>query len=162
MTRPPFVAERLTRTASILLHGPIDAAFPLFGPVEEKKWARGWNPTVLYPPSATLEEGMVFTTPAHHQGEADYHWIVARYEPDRHSVTYVVSAPTRIWTITIRCTSARDAETKASITYTFTGIDDAGNALNARTAAAIFGDNLSDWEESINDYLSAQRALTRP
>jgi len=162
MTPPPFVAQRLTKTASILLHGPIAAVFPLFGPVEEKRWAQGWNPTILYPASGTVEEGMVFTTPAHHQGETDYRWIVVRYEPDQHAITYLVSAPTRVWSIAIRCAPARDAETNTTITYAFTGLDEIGNALNVRTAQAIFGEDLSDWEEVINDYLSAHRALDHP
>jgi len=59
-----FKAERVSKSASITLNGPIEKVFPSLVAVEEKKWADGWDPVVLYPESGHLEEGMTFITRA--------------------------------------------------------------------------------------------------
>jgi hypothetical protein len=138
-----FVAERITRTKTISLQGPLGQVFPLFGALEEAKWAPGWAPKVIYPENALLEEHMVFKTPAHDEGENHYTWTVSRYDPDLGSVEYTVFAAERLWWITINCRSIEhDKKTEAEVCYTYTGLTEKGNLLNKRALAAMFEHDL--------------------
>ena len=78
-----FKAERISESRQITLNGDLKAVFPLFGPIEESKWAPGWAPNITSSMNAAIEEHMIFTTKAHHAQEADYTWIVSKYEPER-------------------------------------------------------------------------------
>jgi hypothetical protein len=159
MKNETFNAERISKSATITLNADIETVFPLFGPVEEKKWADGWDPVILSPASATIEKGLVFTTPASGEGEDKYAWIVAKFQAESHIVEYVVSTPNRIWVISIRCTSGNNASTNAAITYTYTGLNVHGNALNKRAIENMFSVNLKDWEEEINFFLKNGNTL---
>ena len=154
-----FKAERLSRSATITLSGPVGRVFPLFGAIEEKKWAEGWNPVLLYPTSANLEEGMVFTTPAHNHGETTYAWIVSKYETENYLVEYIVSTLNRYWVITVQCVASSDTETNAVIRYTFTGLTVLGNEINKHAMEKMYERNLEDWQEAINHYLRTGEAL---
>ncbi len=154
-----FRAERLSKRAVLTLNGPIGKVFPLFGAIEEKKWADGWNPVVLYPTSEKLEEGMVFTTQAHGHGETAYAWIVSKYQPENHLIEYVVSTPNRYWVIAIQCVASSDTETKATVRYTFTGLTVLGNEINKVAVEKMYERNLEDWEVAINHYLTTGEAL---
>lgn len=150
-----FKAKRISRTSTITLAGSLAEVFPLFGPLREKEWAFGWNPQVIYPPDARLEEGMVFKTPAHlGHGEPDYIWTLSRYQPGQAIIAYTIFTPERLWTIAIQCAAANDdLSTAATITYTFTGLTSLGNALNEQALQHLYADDLRDWEEAINHYL---------
>lgn len=149
-----FRAERVSRTATIMLNGAIETVFPLFSAIEEKKWADGWNPIILYPTSEKLEAGMVFMTEGNNQTESEYAWIVSAYQPDNYLVEYTVSTANRIWVITIQCTALSAFGTKATVTYTFTGLNQLGNKFNRNHIERMFENNLADWEEAINYYLN--------
>jgi len=159
MTDATFKAERVFRSASIVLHGPIDTVFLLFGPVEEEKWEDDWTPTILYPPSKEVEEGMVFTTQAHTRGETRFAWIVSKYQPDNHLVEYIVSTENRCWVIHIQCIAMSAIQTQALIKYTFTGLTPLGNEINKQSIEKMYERNLADWEEAINYYLSTGKTL---
>jgi hypothetical protein len=154
-----FIAERLSKSATITLNGPIEEVFPLFGVIEEKKWADGWNPVVLYPISEKLEEGMVFTTQVQSHSETTYAWIVSKYQPENNLVEYIVSTANRYWMITIHCVASSDTETKATVRYTFTGLTALGNEINKHAIEKMYERNLEDWEEAINHYLKTGKAL---
>ncbi len=154
-----FKAERLSKSATITLNGSIGRVFPLFGAIEEKKWADGWNPVVLYPTSEKLEEGMVFTTQAHSHDETAYAWIVSKYQTENHLVEYIVSTANRYWVITIQCVASSDTQTKAIVRYTFTGLTMLGNEINKHAIEKMYERNLEDWEEAINHYLKTGKAL---
>jgi hypothetical protein len=160
--RAQFKAERLSRTATIVLHGAVDKVFPLFGAIEERKWANGWNPAILFPKSEQIEEGMVFTTQAHGHGEDKYAWIVSRYQVENHVVEYIVSTANRYWVITIQCVASSKDHTKATISYTYTGLTDLGNEINRHAIEKMFERDLEDWEEAINHYLATGEVLKHP
>jgi hypothetical protein len=154
-----FNSKRFSKTASITLHGKPDKVFPLFGPVEEKKWAEGWNPEIIYSKSSLLEEHMVFKTSPHFQGEGDYTWTVSKYIPSAKLIEYTVSTPQRIWFITIQCADHGNGTTDAQITYTFTGMSENGNDQNKKALARMYHADLKDWEEAINYYLKTGKMM---
>ncbi|MHA4809036.1 SRPBCC family protein [Flavitalea flava] len=153
-----FQAERITKTATIVLNGPIDTVFPLFGAFEEKKWAEGWNPVPLFPLSETMAEGILFKTAGHIHYETENIWVVSKYQPADHLVQYTVIAPGRFQTITITCAAATagtpGSATRATITYTFTGLNETGNTISKHLITKMYAMNLKDWEEAINKYLT--------
>ena len=149
-----FKAERISESRQITLNGDLKAVFPLFGPIEESKWAPGWAPNIVSPMNVAIEEHMIFTTKAHHGQEADYTWIVSKYDPERAFVEYTVFAAERLWWITILCRKSNSNDhTEAEICYTFAGLTDKGNMMNRHILASMFAHDLKDWEDQINYYI---------
>lgn len=154
-----FVSRRITRTATITLQGGIENVFPLFGAFEEKKWAEGWHPTLIYPVSEKMEEWLTFKTRGHVHGEAENTWIVVRYQPADHFVQYLVIAANRYLTISVKCDKMTDDVTRAEITYVSTGLDNSGNETGEHIIERMYAQSLKDWEEAINFYLKAGKTL---
>lgn len=149
-----------SQTATITINGDIEKVFSLFGAYEEKKWAKGWEPTPVYPSTETIEEGTTFRTPGHLPGENEYIWRVSKYDIRNHLVQYMVYAPDRCWTITVQCagaegrTGSAGGGTAATITYAFVGLNPAGEEKNKHSLHLLFQHQLKDWEEELNAYLS--------
>lgn len=160
MAESAFISERIFRTRTITLNGPLHNVFPLFDPIREREWAAGWEPQVLYPPTGFVEEHMVFKTRSPQGPELDYTWTVSKYYPERAFIEYTVYAPDRLWWIAIQCSEGPVRETTdAEITYTYTGLTEKGNEINQRALEKIYQRNLKDWEESINHYLETGERL---
>jgi hypothetical protein len=154
---PSFKAERLHRSASILIEAPVDKAFPLFGPVREKEWATGWEPEIIFTNDAWVEEHMIFQTKGQEPGEK-YTWAVTTYQPEKYLIEYTVSTTERIWFIRVACANQGD-KTSATISYTYTGLTDEGSLKNKLAIEKMFKNDLSDWEEAINYYLRTGQLL---
>lgn len=152
-------AERINRCAVITLNSAIEKVFPLFGPVMEKEWAEGWNPEIIYSSSGLVEEHMIFRTKAHHPSESYYTWVITQYDPDRHLIEYTVSTSNRIWFIRVAC-KPEASKTIAEVCYTYTGLNEMGNDLNAKALAKMYAHDLKDWETAINYYLQYGKQLT--
>ena len=159
MNNQYFKSEKVSRTETITINGNIQKVFPLFGAFEERKWAEGWNPTLLYPSSEIIEEGTTFKTVGHGNVEKEFLWRVSKYESDEYLIQYLVSTENRYWTITIKCYSASETQTKATITYTFIGLNELGNRINSQLLEKMYANNLKDWQEAINYYLDNNQIL---
>jgi hypothetical protein len=158
MTTLTFKSERISRTGVITLNAPLGKVFPLFGALREKEWAPDWQPEVIYATDGSIEERMVFKTQSHHEQEPDSTWIVAQYRPEQSFIEYIVFAPERVWWITIQCHEGVVGETtEATITYTYTGLSEDGNAKNAQALEMMFRHDLKDWEDQINQYLAIEK-----
>jgi hypothetical protein len=152
-------SEKVSRTATIITNGNIQKVFPLFGAFKERKWAEGWNPKLIYPLKEIIEEGTTFRTEGHGKEEKEYLWRVSRFEPEKYLIQYLVSTENRYWTITIKCKSVSDIQTKATITYTFIGLNKLGNNINSQSLQEMYANNLIDWQEAINYYLDKGQIL---
>ena len=150
-----FKSERISRTASFIVRASIEQAFLLFDAFEERKWELGWDPQLIYPDKEIIEEGTTFKI-INKPGEGfepEYLWIVIQFDSKIHLIQYLVSTPNRFWTITVKCESINKSQTKASITYAYTGLNDLGNELNKKSLEQMYRNNLKDWEQAINRYL---------
>lgn len=153
-----FTAEHVTRTQVIHLAAPPSQAFPLFGPVGERAWTEGWNPTMLYPLDGSEQADAVFTVLHPTQGESI--WAMPIYDPADCHLTYVQVTPgSRVSTIDIRCQEAPGGTTHASVAYTFTALTDQGNAFIERFTEAHYQEMMAAWERAINYYLAHGHAL---
>ncbi len=147
----PFQPQAASRSAHITLDAPIEKVFPLFGPVEEKKWAEGWEPEVLYPQDGQPIEGMVFRVSAHGGPSL---WTIAHLDLDKHAIQYVVMTPgTRVVTIKVACRAAGDGKTEAEVTYRAVALSPAGAGYLQRLSEEHYTREMQDWEHSINYYL---------
>ncbi|MFN8459618.1 MAG: SRPBCC family protein [Anaerolineae bacterium] len=147
--------KRISRTSTIILKAPLETVFPLFGPIKEMEWAEGWQPEIIYSQADNIEAHMVFKTKAHGHGEPDYIWTVSRYDPTEALIEYTIFTPNRLWYITVQCRESADAQTtQATISYTYTALNELGAAINQRAIEAMYAHNLKDWEEAINFHLS--------
>jgi hypothetical protein len=148
-----FVSERIAKSATIILDGPPDQVFPLFGAFEERKWSEGWQPILIYPETETIYEGTTFVTQGHGHGEKKFTWIIARHDNQQYLIQYLVYTENRHWTITITCRPYDGNQTEASITYAFTGHNLLGNEIDRATLTKMYANDLHDWEDAINQYL---------
>ena len=148
----------IEQSAQIVLKAPIEVVFPLFGPIEEKKWARGWDPKVLYPKGKDFTEGMVFRTPSTNSKEDWFYWTLACLQ-DLHLVRYLVSTSNRLWTINIVFSKDANQHTAALVGYRYTGFNETGKLLNQDALKEMFKYNLKDWERAVNHYLSTGKCL---
>jgi hypothetical protein len=156
MNNTTFTSERIAKSATILLNDRVDKVFPLFGAFEERKWSQGWNPSLIYPKTEIIEEGITFRTPGHGHDENEFIWTVSKYDSARFLIQYLVYSSNRIWTITITCTPVSDHTSSATITYSFTGLNEMGNQINQHFLQHIYRNDLSDWADDINHYLQTK------
>jgi hypothetical protein len=146
--RPESAPDQALRPATIVLNGDIATVFPLFGPIEEKKWSRGWDPQIVAG-GASLQD-TVFTYS--HDGLTAT-WIVTEWDESRHRVTYAVFVPeNRAMTIRIACTP-EGAKTRATVTYTFTALSQAGNNALHDFEQQDFSQRILHWQKAIDHYL---------
>ncbi|HZD31280.1 MAG TPA: hypothetical protein VE779_06440 [Candidatus Angelobacter sp.] len=137
------------------VHAPLEKAFPLFGAIEERNWAEGWLPTVLYPSPARDQQGMVFRVEHSHMSAT---WTCTAFDAAAGHVQYVcVVADAMVTLIDIHLTQAGAAETHVSVTYERTALTPEANDHVAHLAK---GDAQSgpDWETAINNYLAKPAA----
>ncbi len=160
MRTTTFVSERISKTASITINGNAATVFPLFGAYEEQKWAEGWDPVPVYPGDKKIEAGTTFITGGYDPHEAEFTWVVSRYEPEVHLIQYLVFTANRYWTITVECQSNTSDKTEATITYCYTGLTPVGNEMNRITLARMYQFNLQDWEKAINYFLTTGKCLS--
>ncbi|MEP6612520.1 MAG: hypothetical protein ABJA76_11565 [Mucilaginibacter sp.] len=153
-----FIAKRVSKTEVIQLNGNVEKVFPLFGAFEERKWADGWQPRLIYPSTEIIEEGTIFKTHGHGHHEDEFLWMVIKYQPKEYLVQYLVSTLNRVWTITVKCAPASNASS-AQITYSYTGLNSIGNQINPFAMQTIYKHDLKDWEEAINYYLKTGKTL---
>lgn len=152
METEKFKSEKSQRTETITVNGNIQEAFSLFGAFEEKKWAEGWDPVLVYPDREIIEEGTTFKTAGRGE-EGEYLWRVSKYYPEKYLIQYLVSTENRYWTITVKCKPVTENKTSAEITYAFIGLNEKGNKINEESLERMYKNNLKDWEEEINNYL---------
>lgn len=151
--------KQISKTARILLNGNIEKVFPLFSPLEEKKWVPDWNPDFLYPPNGDFIENLVFKTKSSNEFEKEFNWITSYLNIEEFLVIYTVFTINRVWTIKVKCSTIDINKTEAEVSYTFTALNEKGNSINKDSLAIMYKNELKDWEASINFFLETGKML---
>ena len=156
-----FKSERISKTASFIAEGNIKTVFPLFGAFEERKWADGWNPVLIYPEKEIIKEGTAFKHSGHgHGSESETLWIVTKYDVQTNFIQYLVSTANRFWTITVECKSIEnDKKTNVTVTYAYTSLNEEGAHLNKHSLERMYVSDLKDWKKAVNYYLTTGKTL---
>ena len=142
-----FKAARAVRSHAFTLPLPPREAFRFFEPEGERAWAPGWQPHYVYPADGKAEADMVFATNA--GGEATL-WAVTRHEPEAGVVEYLrVTPASRVARVTVRCEPAESDRTRVTVTYVYTGLDEAGNAYIRAMDEGAFRQFIESWATAI-------------
>jgi len=145
----PFVAKRGVRTGTVRVLATPNDALPLFTPLGEKAWSPGWDPRMVFPDGAAgPERDQVFTVSHPHGGEAV--WVVDAFDPAEHRVEYLYVLPEHVvCRIAVQCEPDGPGATRARVTYTMTGLSEAGNRIVGELTPEAFAKRMTHWEELI-------------
>jgi len=153
-----FVAKSVTLAGTIRLQASMDRVFPLFGPVQEKVWAPGWEPRLVYPTDRDVAEGMVFTV---HRDDGTEYWSITQFDPERHLIAYVNVIPGHIVNrIVIRCRAISANQTEATVQYTHTALSEAANRWIEQQTREKYDAKMQHWQEAITYGLEHGRPMT--
>ena len=142
-----FRAERVVRSHAFLLPLPPAEAFRYFEPEGERAWAPGWEPHYVHPRDGAAETDMVFTTSA--GGEATI-WSIIRHDPQAGVLEYLRVTPgSRVARVSVRCEDAEGGHTRVSVTYVYTGLDEAGNAYIRAMDEGAYRQFIESWATAI-------------
>ncbi|HWW92058.1 MAG TPA: hypothetical protein VN375_01740 [Vicinamibacteria bacterium] len=145
----PLAPGRLTRSYTQHLDALPAVVFPLLGPVQEKKWAHGWDPAFVYPPGGADERGCVFTT-----GGGASVWILTVFDEPSLRVEYVqVTAGVRVSELSITLAPQGTTGTVAVISYTWTALSAKSNDFIEAHRGPLFEEGMREWESGFNAYL---------
>src|SRR5215467_9860841 len=118
--------ESAARSFTINLHTNFDRAFESFGPVEEKKWSPEFSPTFIYRSGTDMHLDFAVFTTSH--GAAPIIWVMSAHDRDRGFTQYVNVDPGKTVTvIEIQCVKVRAKQTRATITYRKTALEESSN-----------------------------------
>jgi hypothetical protein len=149
--KPEFQGKGVTCTGHLQFDARVETVFPLFTPLGEKHWAKGWDPEVVYPRDRDVAEGMVFRT----QDGVEHVWTLIHYDPANHSVAYnVVAHGMMVRNIEVRCRPAGTARTVVEVTDSYVGLSPEGNAFVERLTEAAYEKKMAYWKEAIGAYLA--------
>lgn len=144
----------IRRTGQIILLGPIERVFPLFGPVDEAKWAPGWEPAIKH--GGNAEAGTVFTVDSPHAAT----WIVTRYDSKAHDMQYTVVFPEdRVVQLDKECQSGNVSETRCDIAYAITALSDSGRQVVEHYTQEKHDERIAHWQLAINHYLQTGKRI---
>jgi hypothetical protein len=139
----------VTASASFTLHlnAAADRSFVLFDPVNETKWDPDWRPKLL---GDRVQEGLVFLVG---DGEGRTTWLVDRYEPQAHRISYVVAARSTLTRISIAVSATNASASVANVTYVKTALDERAVPELEQFAAHFAAHAAPHWEAAINTAL---------
>ena len=148
-------SAHVRRIGQITLHGPAEQVFPLFGPIDEAKWAPGWEPSIKY--GGNAEAGTVFTTASPYPAT----WVVPRYDGKAHDIQYIVVFPEgRVVQLDIECQVGNRGETRCDVAYAITALSDSGRRAVEGFTQEKHEQRLAHWQMAINHYLRTGTRVT--
>lgn len=154
-----FIPKRISRIHTIELKADPEVVFPLFSPVEERKWVEGWDPFLIFPASGEVQDGSIFLT--HYvKTEIPAVWVTVDYEPRDFRVRYLrMLVNDHVADIRIQCQKSGSGTTLADIRYIFTGLSESGNNAISVFTEEHYANWINGWKESIERYLASNMQL---
>jgi hypothetical protein len=144
----PFQPRQVTRSYEQTLAAPPERILPLLTAVGEKAWAPGWEPRVLYRPPEG-DQGTVFMT-----AERTL-WRMEEMDLEARRVRYVhVTAGVEVTELEIVLQPDGPERTRARVTYTFTGLSEAGNRGVDEQTEEHYAKWMREWETELNHFLT--------
>lgn len=152
-TAPSGELQSAQRSFSIVLHADPERSLKAFGPAEEKRWAPEWDPKFISTEGDASDPDFAVFKIAH--GASESIWTLASHDRQRGTLQYVVFNPGKMLTvIDVRCVSAGEHLTRATVTYRKTALAVETNS-QVDHFAQHFADEREHWEESIDKYLQS-------
>ncbi|WP_018152211.1 SRPBCC family protein [Leeia oryzae] len=139
-------------THRIELPMPIEACFPLFTAQGETLWVPDWHPVYVYPADGHTTQGMVFIT-----GQCDEttYWTMVDYDPLHHFSRYARVTPgSRSVMVEVRCEAVAENTTAVQVSYTLTGLSEAGNQSIRTFVGDAYVAMIEEWRTLILAWLA--------
>ena len=115
---------------------------------------------MIYSESGLVEEGAVFSTA--HAGEEDTVWVVTRHDQEERKVEFTrFTHKSRTCVLRIGLNSKGESSSHVEISYTYTGIAQAGNAFIDSFTEEAFIQAVTFWERSMNHFLETGEQLRK-
>ena len=128
------------------------SVFPLFSPEGEKLWAPGWDYTNLMG-SKDLKRDYVFLTDSHDHRATTAIWIVAEYDPVKHTVSYYKVEPgEKVGKIVVQCFEQNQGYTLVKVGYKYIGLSNSGNQFIAGFTKEAYKELIDEWHSLVNAY----------
>lgn len=146
-----FQARHEKATHRVTLPLPADEALEFFTPEGERLWIAEWRPHYLYPANGETIEGMVFLTGE--DAELTY-WTMTDFDIVRRRLRYSRVTPgSRSTIVDVTCVPGGEHQCHVDVSYSLTGLSDAGNDLIAGFVGDAYAVMIEGWREKILDYL---------
>jgi hypothetical protein len=130
----------------------IERVFSLFSPEGEKLWAPDWDYINILG-SKNVQAGYVFLTNSHDHRATTAIWIVAEYDPVKHSVSYYKVEPSeKVGKIVVQCFEHNSGSTLVKVTYNYIGLSTSGNQFIAGFTKEAYKEFIERWYSQINAY----------
>jgi len=150
-------ARRASHTAVQTLDGPPAAVFPLYCPVREMDWVRGWEPGLVVSATGAAELACAFTTV---QSGREAVWLVTEHEPGEGRVAMVKITPgVTACRLVIDLAPLPGERSVAAITYTYTSLGPDGDEVVDAFTAESYQTFMAEWEAEMNHYLRTGEKL---
>ena len=153
-----FKAKRISREFTFNVKARPPNVFPLLCPVREYDWIPNWSCEMIYSESGVAEFSCVFRT-GFLSGDPEV-WVVSRYEPDNHTIGFVIHAPgSHTEKLDIRVEDPGDGTSRLYWTRTYTGLSDKGNEFLETLAGEALTDRMARLESALNHYCKTGQML---
>lgn len=147
-TEKPYRSEH---TYVQTVDAKIDDVFPLLCPVEEIKWAPGWNPELVITESGVVEEDCMFNTATN--GSKEF-WHFMNYDKKEYSFDLLHLTPgVTHRKLAVTLTPISNTKTACQISETLTALSDEGKKSVDKRTKEKYDEFMKHWEMSINYYL---------
>lgn len=149
-----------TRTEfSFTVNAPFEQVVPLFGALEERKWAEGWDPQFIYPMPARDVEGEVFKV---QHGRNASIWINTALDFAAGHIQYAHVLNNAIATfIDIHASRSGPDRTTVTVSYERTALaPDADEHVRYLTKSDVNAGQ--EWGDAMNAYFGRRHASASP
>jgi hypothetical protein len=141
------------------IHAPADWVFAILEPVEEVKWAPGFEYRWVYARNGehaqSGQEGDVFVT-QHHSGLGSHGtavWVITRRDAKERRVQFVRFIPDfQVTQIDIHVVPDGRGS-KCEVIYTYTALSEKGREQVKGMTREHYEAQMKEWEEQVNTYL---------
>lgn len=140
-----------------------DRVFAVMEPVEEVKWAPGFEFEWVYAKEGQKaksgQEGDVFITRHHSDlgSQSTAIWVISRRDIEEWRVQFVRTIPDfEVTQIDIHVVPDGENRSTCEVTYTFTALSDHGREHLRGMRKEHFDAQMREWEEQVNGYLGGR------
>jgi hypothetical protein len=144
----------------LVVHAPLSAAMPLFGPEGERAWAgKHWDPQFIYPQPGQDGEGAVFSIS---HGAMTSTWVATLFDTDARHFQYVYFLPgVMVATIDVHFKPMGADTTGVNVTYARTALTAEGNEHVKKMTESDQGAG-REWQQALDAYLAVDKPPARP
>ncbi|MCP4680682.1 MAG: hypothetical protein GY854_35415 [Deltaproteobacteria bacterium] len=156
-----FIAKRVTRSYTQTINAEPAMAHSLICPVREAEWLDYWDCSLIYSQSGFAEKGCVFVS-RDSSGEETI-WLMTGRDDDDFVTEFVrVTPDSRVATLSTAVEAAKGGRSFVRIVYTFTALNEKGNASIDSFTEESFVADMKFWEATVNHYLETGKSLPNP